>query len=134
LHTIALNVDSKQFLPNTTIIHRDEASFETYFIVSGTVEVVAPVCLDTYCLATSDAVITRLGPGSQFGEVAALLDIPRAADVRAITPVDCYVLTRSKLRRVLHQYPWFAEKMKDMAKQRLATLRHIQVSFTDSSK
>ncbi|CAO3690815.1 unnamed protein product [Umbelopsis ramanniana] len=126
LHTIALNVDSKQFSPNTTIIHRDEASFETYFIVSGTVEVVAPVCLDTYCLTTSDAVITRLGPGSQFGEVAALLDIPRAADVRAITSVDCYVLTRRKLRQVLHQYPWFATKMKDMAKSRLATLRHIQ--------
>ncbi|KAG2186580.1 hypothetical protein INT44_002804 [Umbelopsis vinacea] len=133
LHTIALSVDSKQFLPNTTIIHRGEASFETYFIISGTVEIIAPVCLDTYCLDTSDAVICRLGPGSQFGEVAALLDIQRAADVRAITPVDCYVLTRSKLRRVLHQYPWFAAKMKEMAEDRLAKLRHIQQTYDFSA-
>ena len=124
---IALSVDSRQYSPNTMIINRQEASYDTYFIISGTVEIIAPVCLDEVCSRMSDAVIKRLGPRSHFGEIAAMLNIPRAADVRAITHVDCYVLSQKKLRRVTQQFPRFAEKMKELAKERLATLRHTQV-------
>lgn len=129
LHLIALSVDSKQYLPNTMIINRDEDSYDTYFIISGTVEVIAPVCLDNVCSRMSDAVIKRLGPGSHFGEIAAMLNIPRAADVRTITQVDCYVLSQKKLRNVTQQFPCFAAKMRELAKERLANLRHTQVSY-----
>lgn len=125
---IALNLDSKQFKPHTRIFDRNEVSSDIYFIISGTVEVIAPVCTDEICSSTENVVLSRLGPTSHFGEIAAMLNVPRPADVRTITDVDCYVLTQAKLRQVTQHFPRFAARMKEMAEDRLEKLHHLQVN------
>jgi CRP-like cAMP-binding protein len=43
--------------------------------------------------------------GECFGEMALLLDRPRAATVRAVTPCDLLVLDREDFRRILADHP-----------------------------
>jgi len=39
--------------------------------------------------------VRTMGPGSHFGEIALLLDTPRTASVRALTPVRTFRLDRA---------------------------------------
>lgn len=45
--------------------------------------------------------VGRLGPSEYFGEVALLLDRPRAATVTARGPLRCVKLDRGRFERVL---------------------------------
>lgn len=45
--------------------------------------------------------VSRLGPGKYFGEIALLLDRPRAATVVASGPLKCVKLDRARFERLL---------------------------------
>jgi CRP-like cAMP-binding protein len=47
----------------------------------------------------------RLARGDYFGEVSALLDEPPTADVVALRPLRCMVLSRPEVEAFLHDYP-----------------------------
>uniref|UniRef100_A0A1B0DH77 Uncharacterized protein n=1 Tax=Phlebotomus papatasi TaxID=29031 RepID=A0A1B0DH77_PHLPP len=47
------------------------------------------------------AEVGRLGPSDYFGEIALLLDRPRAATVMARGPLKCVKLDRARFERVL---------------------------------
>ena len=70
--------------PGEVIVEQGEVGDAFYAIRSGQVEVVA-----------DGTIVRTLGPGSYFGEVALLLDVPRTATVRAKTAVRAYRLDRS---------------------------------------
>jgi len=46
--------------------------------------------------------VSRLGPGSHFGEVALISDRVRTATVTAVTDLHCYVMTRWNFRAFVH--------------------------------
>jgi CRP-like cAMP-binding protein len=69
--------------PSDEIIRQGEVGDAFYAIRSGQVEVVK-----------DGEVVSTLGPGRYFGEVALLLDVPRTATVRARTAVRAYRLDR----------------------------------------
>jgi CRP-like cAMP-binding protein/Zn-dependent protease len=76
--------------PGERIVQEGEIGDAFYAIASGQVEV------------TKDGVAIRtLGPGSFFGEVALLLDVPRTATVRAITAVRAFRLGREGFERLV---------------------------------
>jgi CRP-like cAMP-binding protein/Zn-dependent protease len=76
--------------PGRTIIRKGEPGDAFYAIRSGQVEVIA-----------DERTMTVLGPGSYFGEVALLLDVPRTATVRARTPVRAFRLEREGFDRLV---------------------------------
>jgi CRP-like cAMP-binding protein len=45
--------------------------------------------------------VSLLGPGDYAGEVALLLDVPRTATVRTLTPVRAYRLDREGFDRLI---------------------------------
>jgi CRP-like cAMP-binding protein len=76
--------------PGDTIVRQGEPGDAFYAIGSGQVEVLE-----------DGRALTVLGPGSYFGEVALILDVPRTATVRAKTPVRAYRLEREGFDRVV---------------------------------
>ncbi|MGH2675735.1 MAG: cyclic nucleotide-binding domain-containing protein, partial [Actinomycetota bacterium] len=76
--------------PGETIIRQGEQGDAFYAVGSGQVEVIE----DGHSVGV-------LGPGSFFGEVALLLDVPRTATVRARTPVRVYRLERDGFDRLV---------------------------------
>ncbi|HEX2025628.1 MAG TPA: cyclic nucleotide-binding domain-containing protein, partial [Actinomycetota bacterium] len=76
--------------PNETFITEGEAGDAFYVIGSGQIEV-----------SRDGQRRDVLGPGAHVGEIALLLDVPRTATVRTITPVRAYRLDREGFDRVL---------------------------------
>jgi putative peptide zinc metalloprotease protein len=76
--------------PGQTIVEQGQAGDAFYAIQSGQAEVL------------EDGVRVRtIGPGSHFGEIALLLDIPRTATVRTATPVRLFRLDRTGFDRLV---------------------------------
>ena len=85
----------------------------------GTVEVAN---MDT---ATSDPLspIARLSAGDYFGDIAVLLNAPRAADARAVTAIELYVLNKCDFIDVISRFPDLQKHFKMMAESSLSNLR-----------
>jgi CRP-like cAMP-binding protein len=69
--------------PGASIVTQGEVGDAFYALSSGQVEVLE-----------NGRQVSTLGPGSHFGEIALLLDVPRTATVRAMTPVTAFRLDR----------------------------------------
>ncbi len=76
--------------PGQDIVTQGEPADGFYGIRSGQVEVLE-----------DGAVVRTMGPGSFFGEIALLRDVPRTATVRALTPVRAYRLDRDGFDRLV---------------------------------
>jgi cAMP-dependent protein kinase regulator len=76
--------------PGQEIVRQGEPGDAFYAVRSGQVEV-----------EEDGRAVTVLGPGSFFGEVALLLDVPRTATVRARTPVRVFRLERDGFDRLV---------------------------------
>jgi CRP-like cAMP-binding protein len=76
--------------PGETVMQEGAQGDAFYVIQSGQVEV-----------SRDGTRIRTMGEGSHFGEIALLLDIPRTATVRALTPVRAFVLDRDGFDRLI---------------------------------
>lgn len=85
--------------------------------------------------AASDPLIpiARLTAGDYFGDIAVLLNAPRATDVRAVTAVELFVLKKSDFIDVISRFPTLQKRFKAMAQNSLDYLR-LKVCFPFFSK
>lgn len=91
-----------------------------YLIVSGTVEV-----RRDSTDGTDGRLITTLGPGEFFGEMALLDGYPRSASVFATSEVQCLMLSRWDLHRQLRGDPDVALKMLAVLSGRLRQMLDV---------
>lgn len=80
-------------------------------------------------------VVTTIGPGQFFGEIALLTRERRTASCRAATFCELWTLLRSDVDAVLKDYPEVAERMQAMAQERLsATMQEAQQARRNSMR
>ncbi|KAI1320693.1 hypothetical protein EDD11_010227 [Mortierella claussenii] len=100
IHMLSLKVEPRTYNLGESIIRRGEIGRELFFIVSGVVEVLSDDNL---------RVLARFHDGQFFGEIAVLLDVPRIANVKAVSQVEVFVLTKDNLKAVFQAVPGAAE-------------------------
>ena len=96
-------------MPGDFIIKKGDLGEEMYFISQGTVEL-----LDD----DEENILVRLSEGSFFGEMALILDQPRAASLRSADYTDLYILERTEFEQVISKYPGFHAKLNEILKAR----------------
>jgi MFS family permease len=95
--------------PGTVIVRKGEAGDRFYVIAEGDVEV-----------SEDGRVISELGPGSYFGEIALMRDVPRTATVTAKTPVVLYALDRDDFLATVTSHASSAQAADEVVSSRLA--------------
>ena len=106
-----LRVD--HYEPGEIIIAKHEIGRELYIMKTGEVEVFDPAEN-----AGAEKVIARFKRGDVFGERALLEDTPRAASVRAVTPVDVLVMSRDDFTAMVDQFPVLDDYFDRLMKER----------------
>jgi hypothetical protein len=92
----------------TAIIRTGERGDRFYAVADGTVEV-----------SKNGRTVGTLTRGDGFGEVALLRDVPRTADVVALTPVRLYALGKSNFVPAVTGHPAAAEESERLVRGRL---------------
>lgn len=87
------------------IISRNAADRDVYVLVSGKVRIT------TYSQAGRQVTFRDIGAGEIFGEVAALDDRPRSADVIALEPALIASMPAATFRKLLRDEPQLAQRM-----------------------
>ena len=110
---LASKLRHERFPAGTAVIREGDPGDAFYLVDSGQAEVVA-----------GGHRVEILGSGTFFGEIALLLHIPRQATVRALTPVDVFVLDRTDFERLIattmHKV---TSVLEDVGRERLSIIR-----------
>lgn len=96
LFDLALDFVPRALNPGEILFQHSEPGYETYLLVEGAVEIIAP---DGRSLATLDR------PGEFFGGRAPLTNSIRSASARALTTAEVWSLSPAALRRLQAVYP-----------------------------
>ena len=88
----------RSFQPGQVVFEEDSTGRELYLIVEGVVEVVKGYGAEEMVIATN-------GPGTFFGEMALIEDMPRFATIRALEPTRLLEFSERDLRSVLIRQP-----------------------------
>ena len=94
LAEVARRLRRERVAAGADVVRQGEAGTRFYIIQSGQAEVTQDTGAGTRRLAV-------LGPGDYFGEIALLLDVPRVATVRALTPLEVRTLEREDFDSLL---------------------------------
>jgi CRP-like cAMP-binding protein len=102
------------FAPGELVVEQGRTGNGLYVVLSGKVEVFKSTGTDHH------QVLTTLGPGEPFGEMALLGEWPRTASVRALEPTECLGMDRWVFLAHLEKEPQLAIRMLQILAQRLA--------------
>jgi CRP-like cAMP-binding protein len=105
LEVIARGCAWRNFAPGTQVLSRQARDRDVYLLVSGKVRVT------TYSASGRQVTFRDCGPGEFFGEVAAIDDMPRSADVVALESSLLASMSAAQFRTLLREEPAFAERV-----------------------
>ena len=100
LGELALIADELDLREGTTLIAEGTPGREFFVLVEGTVKV-----------TRKGRRLNELGPGSYFGEIALLSDVPRTATVVATSPLRVLVVNDRGFARLIGRMPSIAVKV-----------------------
>jgi sigma-B regulation protein RsbU (phosphoserine phosphatase) len=117
----ALTYMSQETFPAEHMVFEDNAPGDTLYIIqSGRIRVSR--VLDN----GQEHILTEMGPGEFFGEMALLEDKPRSARVSTITPTTLLAVSRETFNMLIEQYPTVAVNFLREISARLRTRNHDQ--------
>lgn len=86
----------REYLPGEVVFDEGEEAEALYCVVTGEVLICHP--------GQADQPIARLSPGTFFGELALLDNVPRSAQARAAAPTELAVLFRGDFERLMESH------------------------------
>lgn len=106
----------RSYPAGAVIVRQGDTSMSFYVVLSGRVRVVRHSAGD-------DGIdIVEEGPGSFFGEMGVIDDLPRAATVMALEPTECGLLAKWDFQRELSADPGIALSLISVLNARIRTL------------
>lgn len=115
LNDICVTLKTEIYTPGDMIISQGDEGHIMYLIIKGKV--------DVFKNETPEEKFV-LDEGSFVGEISLLYDAPRMANVQAATYVLTYQLERTYFNKVVEDHPDITDKIKQIAKDRLAETNH----------
>ncbi len=112
-HRLAERLVPAPFARGDVMTRQGDTAHWLYILVSGEAEVFWEPP------AGSRKLLTRLEPGSFFGEMGLMTGAPRSASVIAASDVECYRLDKSSFEDIIHQRHEIAERMSHTLAERL---------------
>jgi CRP-like cAMP-binding protein len=106
-------VKTLEFADGEIIFEKGDEATWFYLIQSGEVEAYVPGIFGS-------RVLSRMGPGDFFGELALILRQPRSAGARCVGDVICFALDRADLEILMERSPDIAAAIKQIAQRRFA--------------
>jgi CRP/FNR family transcriptional regulator, cyclic AMP receptor protein len=85
----------REFTQGQVVFREGSTGDEMYVVVEGTVRISKEIP------GAGEEALTLLGPGTYFGEMAAIDDAPRSADAVAHTPCALLAIRREDLDRIM---------------------------------
>jgi len=104
------------FLPDDYIINKGELGEEMYFIVQGSVSILA---------GDKQTVVAQLDKGSYFGEIAIFFSTRRTSYVQSDTFTIVNTLKKSDLDEIVQSFPLVAVDIEKQAKERMKVLKEF---------
>ncbi len=115
LGKVASIMHEKQYFANDIVFNEGQEGKVFYIVKSGEVTV-----------TRSSTVLCRLGPGSYFGEMALLEELPRTATVTAAAPSVLYLVYKIKFDELVDYNPAIGVRiMRELASILSERLRQI---------
>ncbi len=127
IKSIASKIRSCRFEPSAIIMREGEIGDSFYIIREGHVHAV-------HVRNGQDLILSEMGLGEGFGEMALLTDQPRSCTIRAIDAVHVYVLNREDFSKLYFQFPELALKFDELKRQRVSLLESEGVSESAVAK
>ena len=105
-----LHLPSRTVAAGSVVISEGERGDAAYLIVDGK-------CSASRRVEQGEELLMTMGPGEVFGEMALVLDEPRAATVRAVTDVTLLVLDQQTLAEGLGLDSWVGALVRALAQR-----------------
>jgi CRP/FNR family transcriptional regulator, cyclic AMP receptor protein len=106
----------RTYQAGAVIVRQGDTSMSFYVVLSGRVRVVR------HSPGEDGIDIVEEGPGSFFGEMGVIDDLPRAATVMAMEPTECGLLAKWDFQRELSADPGIALSLISVLNARIRTL------------
>ncbi len=120
----------RDFLPNQIIVREGAPGKSMFFITSGLVEIRKK---DPH--TGIDFLLTEMGPGQNFGEMALLTGKPRTASVTSVQPTTCAVLEQADFHDLLMGYPKIGLALTTVLAERVENAsQHVGIEFINLAK
>jgi len=100
LHAIVKLAKDLRYNAGQVIVKKGESGVGFYMILEGSVEV-----------KSGETLLSKLGRGQFFGEMSLIDEEPRSADVVAVEPSRCLVLSSWGFESLVSNHPKIALKM-----------------------
>lgn len=118
IQLIAAQLQEEIYEPGAVIIRQGEIGETFHVIESGRVQV--SVAQDG-----EEKVVAERGPGEYVGEIALLLQVPRTASVRALTPTRTLVLYKDDFDRLVAEHLYVSRGLEREMSRRMIDLRRV---------
>lgn len=118
IQLVSAQLREEAYEPGDTIIRQGEIGDTFYVVESGQIQV--SVAQDG-----EERVVTERGPGEYVGEIALLLQVPRTATVRALTPTRTLALHKDDFDKLVVKHLYVSRGLERETSRRMIDLRRV---------